>query len=189
MCMFQENDSLEGYVDAQIRFYSERSLEPKPYVVLQGSLSNLQSYVIVEGTTYSVGNPVRAVDVCLKATKTLGCGYSHDSKLAWIYIEKFVYGIDCEEVPPAVKALRSNILHVTDTNQPNIQTLNSTFVEDILPTPCSSALQRILTQNRGNQQSTSLPGRASMTNVPHIDNRAISLPPYAAYRSSEHTYS
>ena len=113
----QNDESLDDYIPQKMKFYADRQLTPRLYVVLQGPLDNLQSYVVVESVRYSVSNPVRALDICFKIIKSLGCAFSHDSKLAWIYVEKFVYGIE-RSVPVTVKTLRSSILQHAQRSQP-----------------------------------------------------------------------
>lgn len=115
--LFQDADSLTDYISSHIQFYKDKGLVGKPFVVVQGSLDKLQSYVIVQDTTYRVSSPIRAADVCYKITKALGCGFSSDSKNSWLYLGKYLYGIEGDTVPSAVRELKSSVAQWEQRNQ------------------------------------------------------------------------
>lgn len=53
-----------------------------------------KSYVVIEETEYLVTSPMVAIDVCFKCIFALNAQYPVESKLAWLYIQKYLYGIE-----------------------------------------------------------------------------------------------
>lgn len=109
---------MPDFIQNQIKFYADRQLTCRPFLVVQGNLRGgpgqvtEQAFVVVQNVTYAFHSVLRAVDVCFKIIKSLGCTFSYDSKYAWSFLEKYLYGINAENVPLASKQFHSTSLQV-----------------------------------------------------------------------------
>lgn len=109
----QDGETIEQFVEKQISFYAIRNLTCRPFVILQGPIeSPARCCVLVHNTTYEIRSPSRAIDVCFKVHKALGCRYSYDSKNAWMFLEKFIYAIQGESASTVVTTFHFSILCV-----------------------------------------------------------------------------
>lgn len=167
--IFQENESLPDFIQNQIKFYSDRQLTCRPFVVVQGHLRGErsseqvteQAFVVVHNVIYAFHSVLRAVDVCFKIIKSLGCDFSYDSKYAWTFLEKYLYGIDSENVPLASKQFHCTLLQVEKIEASQVSNVPPLHNQHIAPTftsmqrPSSSQPIGFPTQMPWSSQSTS----------------------------------
>lgn len=67
--------------------------QPVTAIVFHGERVS-KSYVLIDETEFLLTSPMVAFDVCFKSIFALNAEYPVESKLAWLYIQKYLYGIE-----------------------------------------------------------------------------------------------
>lgn len=82
-----------------IKIYEENKIPIAPKLIVVGNnlaTAKGECMVVYKGIIYTLPTIVRGVDVLLKLQIILGLPVSNLSKLVWIFIEKFVYGVSSD---------------------------------------------------------------------------------------------
>lgn len=104
-------NDLQKSLEDRIKLMRKHRNTSQPFIVAVGNPKQIEvCYVIIETIKYKYQNILTAVDACFKSFYALDLKYPAESKLAWIFLERYIYGLSTNlKNPPAVSSLLSDI--------------------------------------------------------------------------------
>lgn len=112
------DDDANSKLATLYRKYKDLGLPTSPKLIFFGSQTELLDIyrVYFEDFFYSVPSARRAIDVYIKTTTVLALKHSKISKLIWMFISRYIYGIKVPEKYTSIIKLEA-FLNATKTSQ------------------------------------------------------------------------
>lgn len=91
-CVKSEADAvLKGEQRREKLKLAGRRLQPFPIVVVDDTPAVIKSYALINQVLLVVDSPSAAIDMCFKTCFLLNANYPAESKVAWLFEQKYIY--------------------------------------------------------------------------------------------------